>query len=947
MNFMRSRKSRFPLVLMVVFAALSLALFGCTSDDAPSVDTTAPSQPQGLSATAVSAAQIDLTWTASTDNRGVTGYKIHRDGVVVATSKTTSFSDTGLTASTTYTYKVCAYDAAGNDSLHSAEASATTMSGAGGDTEAPSVPANLQATATSATTVDLTWDASTDNVGVTGYKIFRDSVEVDSSATNSYSDSGLTANTDYAYEVSAYDAAGNESAKSAAANVTTPASGLTQATNIFLDSILPNNNYTMFHGSASPDGSKLLVSVNESTGPQTGANGTIDLYILDAADLETGAVTLLDQGQVVGDGSGPWGATISFRSNWSADGSKIALSAADRIFILDAATLTPTNGANGDINIGGQTHDAMFTDDAAYAVMTLRTKPYSGADASKMDGELQLYDVAAGQAVGNSVSVCNGCHTSFGLGVLNATLCGLDGAITDQGNGTYAGTIYVAGHGGHFAKVNITIDPSNTTDPIGVSLSKQTVSMVKFAEGDSQYKLHDARLDGTTLYWSTYNTDANGQVHYGKVNLATSAVTDVAVDVDARATIPGVGLNKMPIYCASGQTANYFMPITMTNEAYITVIPKNTITASTAPPPVTVKTATNVFLDSIVPVNYNMFHGSTSNDGTKMLVNVNQAAAPGGALNGTVDLYILDLADMEKATVTQVAGGSVSGDNSGPGGATISFRSDWSSDDSLIALAGGDRIWIVDSSTLAPTNGANGDINIGGQIHDALFTSDDAYAIMTLRTNLAGPKDGKIQLYDVAAGQAVGNAVSVCDACHTGVMGTIDSTLCGLDGDVQYVAPGYGGSATYTGTIYVAGHGGHFAVADITVDPSNTTDPITVNSLNRLTISMTKFAGGEPGAGTSQYKLHDARLDGNTLYWSTYNTDASGQLHYGKVNLATSAVTDKAIDVDARATIPDRSVEGRNKMPMYCASGQSSRMFMPITMTHEAYITVIPKLGVN
>ena len=98
-----------------------------TLNTASSVDTTPPSIPSNLSATAVSSSAINLSWTASTDNVGVTGYKVYRGGVQVGTSATNSYSDTGLSASTAYTYTVSAYDAAGNNSAQSSSASATTQ----------------------------------------------------------------------------------------------------------------------------------------------------------------------------------------------------------------------------------------------------------------------------------------------------------------------------------------------------------------------------------------------------------------------------------------------------------------------------------------------------------------------------------------------------------------------------------------------------------------------------------------------------------------------------------------------------------------------------------------------------------------------------------------------------------------------------------------------------
>src|SRR5437667_167665 len=100
-------------------------------------DTTAPTVPAGLSATAASSAQINLTTTASTGTARLTGQYQYRGGSMAGTSTTTSYSDTGLTASTTYSYTVAAFDAASNTSAQSASASATTLSGSGGGGQIP------------------------------------------------------------------------------------------------------------------------------------------------------------------------------------------------------------------------------------------------------------------------------------------------------------------------------------------------------------------------------------------------------------------------------------------------------------------------------------------------------------------------------------------------------------------------------------------------------------------------------------------------------------------------------------------------------------------------------------------------------------------------------------------------------------------------------------------
>ncbi len=90
-------------------------------------DSTAPSAPTGL-AGAATATGVTLSWTASTDNVGVTGYDVYRGGALVGSSTQTSYADSGLTAATAYTYTVRAKDAAGNTSAVSAPVTVTTAS---------------------------------------------------------------------------------------------------------------------------------------------------------------------------------------------------------------------------------------------------------------------------------------------------------------------------------------------------------------------------------------------------------------------------------------------------------------------------------------------------------------------------------------------------------------------------------------------------------------------------------------------------------------------------------------------------------------------------------------------------------------------------------------------------------------------------------------------------
>ncbi|WDT81372.1 MAG: DNRLRE domain-containing protein [Candidatus Manganitrophus sp.] len=282
---------------------------------ASTADTSAPTAPTSLTATAASSSQINLSWNASTDNVGVTGYRIYRNGTQVGTTTLLNYSNAGLAADTAYSYTVAAYDAAGNLSVQSAAVSTRTLpppdttapvisgivagsitangaliswstnepadtqveygtttaygastvivstlltahsqiltglnpattyqyrvkskdaagnlatSGNGTfttvalpDTTAPSVPGNLLASVLSAVQINLTWGASTDNVGVVGYRVYRNGVQVGTTSTPGYSDTGLLAATLYSYRVAAYDAAGNVSAQSPAINATT------------------------------------------------------------------------------------------------------------------------------------------------------------------------------------------------------------------------------------------------------------------------------------------------------------------------------------------------------------------------------------------------------------------------------------------------------------------------------------------------------------------------------------------------------------------------------------------------------------------------------------------------------------------------------------------------------------------------------------------------------
>ncbi|MDT7831617.1 endonuclease [Flavobacteriaceae bacterium S356] len=194
-----------------------------TIDGGSGTDTEAPSIPTSLAASNITETSTVLSWNASTDNVGVTSYTIYQGGTQIGTSSTTSFSVTGLTDSTAYTFTVRADDAAGNQSNDSNSVNITTLTPP--DTQAPSNPASLVVSNVTQTSVDLSWNASTDNVGVTSYTIYQGGVQIGTSSTTTFGVTGLTASTAYTFTVRASDAAGNQSADSNSVNVTTSQNG--------------------------------------------------------------------------------------------------------------------------------------------------------------------------------------------------------------------------------------------------------------------------------------------------------------------------------------------------------------------------------------------------------------------------------------------------------------------------------------------------------------------------------------------------------------------------------------------------------------------------------------------------------------------------------------------------------------------------------------------------
>jgi fibronectin type 3 domain-containing protein len=187
-------------------------------------DTVPPSTPVNLTGGSSSSSTAALSWNASTDNVGVAGYSVLRNGQKIAQTAMPQFQDSGVTGASTYTYVVKAFDLAGNGSAPSLSISITTK-----DSGPPGAPTNVTAAAASCAQVNVGWSASTD-INVRSYSILRGTtptgltqVAIAPVTITSFSNYGLSASTKYYYGIEAVDTSGYVSKVSTIASATTMA----------------------------------------------------------------------------------------------------------------------------------------------------------------------------------------------------------------------------------------------------------------------------------------------------------------------------------------------------------------------------------------------------------------------------------------------------------------------------------------------------------------------------------------------------------------------------------------------------------------------------------------------------------------------------------------------------------------------------------------------------
>ncbi|MEU9799356.1 discoidin domain-containing protein [Streptomyces sp. NPDC051000] len=319
-------------------------------------DTQAPGAPTELAYTEPATGQIKLTWKAATDNVAVTGYDVYANNQLRTSvaGNVTTYTDTQPTGANV-TYHVRAKDAAGNQSPNS---NTVTRAGDTGDTQAPTSPGSLTLTEPAADQVRLAWQASTDNVAVTGYEVYANNVLRTTVAGNvtGYTDT-QPATATVSYFVRAKDAAGNRSGDSNTVTrngsgsggsnlaIGKPITGSSVIHTFVAENANDNNTSTYWEGATGAYPSTLTVRL--------GANADVDRLVL-KINPDSAWGTRTQNIQVLGREQGASGftglvAAKDYTFNPASGGNTVSIPVGSRVADVQLRFTSNTGSGNGQI----------------------------------------------------------------------------------------------------------------------------------------------------------------------------------------------------------------------------------------------------------------------------------------------------------------------------------------------------------------------------------------------------------------------------------------------------------------------------------------------------------------------------------------------------------------------------------------------------------------------
>ncbi len=410
----------------------------------PFVADAIPPSPPTLTASGTTSFSTNLSWSGATDNIGVVEYDVYRGAILIGNTSSTTFTATGLSSSTAYSFTVRAKDANGNVSVPSNTVTITTLA----PDLIPPTPPTLSASLITTTTTTLSWSGATDNIGVTSYDVYNGVTFVINTAATTYLVTGLSPLASYTFTVIAKDASGNSSVASNAVTITTLPSYCASQGNSVADELIGNVTLGTINNT-STGGSGYTDFTNISTSLAVGTTQTISI-----TPTWTGTVY-------------PEGYAVFIDYNRDGD----FLDSGETVFTQAATTLTPISGTftipltatigttrmrvslkyNGiptacETFQYGQVEDYSIT--FLPASTTLNLKLYIEGYYDTVTSEMQ--PVKANQGIGSSITDVDDITvelrnaTTFALVATTNAILKTNGTATCTFNTSYTGSYYIA-----------------------------------------------------------------------------------------------------------------------------------------------------------------------------------------------------------------------------------------------------------------------------------------------------------------------------------------------------------------------------------------------------------------------------------------------------------------------------------------------------------------------